>query len=172
MKFFLIFILIILAGCSGKTDKFALTDTLKMSKAQAFLSNLKDSMVFQYHSVESYKEKQGILDTFVRQLQSYLRKNPLDSIRVTMDEVTAEGFTVKTKSHFNRIEFSSKITFKDSMPPRPDSIYKFMKSLKPGSNVLVNFGYTGDFEINSPDSPMLSTFKIDAFPVPLQYKSK
>jgi hypothetical protein len=161
-----------MAGCSGKTDNSTLTDTLKMSKAQAFLSNLKDSMVFQYNSAESYKQKQMILDTFVRQLQSYLRKNPLDSIRVTVDEVTAEGFTVKTKSHFNRIEFSSKITFKDSMPPRPDSIYKFMKSLKPGSNVLVNFGYTKDFEINLPDTPMISTFKIDAFPVPIQYKSK
>ena len=172
MKFSFIFILIILAGCAGKTDNSILTDTLKMSQAQAFLSNLKDSMVFQYNSVESYKEKQEILDTFVRQLQSYLKKTPLDSIRVTMDEVIVEGFTVKTTSHFNRIEFSSKITFKNGMPPRPDSIYKFMKNLKPGSTVLVNFGYTGDFEINSPDSPMLSTFKIDAFPVPIQYKSK
>ena len=98
--------------------------------------------------------------------------SPLDSMRVTIDSVTTKDFAVRTKSHFAGVEFYSKITFADSMPPRPDSIYKFMKGLKPGSNILVNFVYTGDFEINSPDSPMLSTFRINAFPVPLPYGGK
>jgi hypothetical protein len=172
MKFSLFFILIIVAGCSGKPGNSILPDTPKMSKAQAFLSNLKDSLIYQYDAAGSNKEKQEILSKYGSQLKSYLRKNPLDSVRVTIDEVTAKGFSVTTKSHFSSIEFKSKITFKDSMPPRPDSIYKFMKSLKPGSTVLVNFAYTGDFEIGPPDSLMLSTFQIDAFPFPIQYNGK
>ena len=172
MKFPLFFILIFIAGCSGKPNNSALPDAQKISKAQAFLSDLKDSMIFQYNSNSSNKGKQEIIGKYGQKLQAYLMKNPLDSMRVAIDEVITKGFTVTTKAHFSSIEFKSTITFKDSMPPRPDSIYKFMKSLKPGSDVLVNMAYNGDFEINPPDSEMLSTFKIDAFPFPLQYKSK
>jgi len=172
MKFSLFFILIIAAGCSGKPNNSALPDTPKMSKAQAFLSDLKDSMISQYYSAGSDKEKQEILNKYGQQLKSFLRRNPMDSMRVTIDEVTVKGFTVTTKSHFSSIEFGSSITFKDNMPPRPDSVYRFMKSLKTGSYVLVNISYIGDGYINSPDSPMLPTFKIYAFPVPIQYKGK
>jgi hypothetical protein len=172
MKFSLLLLLIIVAGCSGKTDNSTVPDSPKMSKAQAFLSNLKDSLKYQYDLAGSNKEKQEIFSKYGSQLKSYLRKNPLDSVRVTIDEVTAKGFSVTTQSHFSSIEFRSTITFKDSMTPRMDSVYKFMKSLKPGSTVLVNFAYTRDFEIGPPDSLMLSTFQIDAFPFPIQYNGK
>jgi len=172
MKGCLCFMLIIVAGCSGKNGNSALPDPIKLSTSQAFLNGLKDSLIYQYNSVGSGDEKQKVLDKYGQQLKAYLRHSPMDSILVTIDSVTTKGFTVRTKSHFTGIEFYSKITFADSMPPRLDSIFKFMKDLKPGSNVLANFGYTGDFEINTPDSPMLSTFRINAFPCPLQYKGK
>ena len=170
MKVYLCFMLIIVAGCSGKHGNSALPDPTKMSTSQAFLNGLKDSMIYQYNSVGSDNEKQKVLDKYFQQLKAYLMHSPLDSMRVTIDSVATEGFTVRTRSHFIGIEFYSKITFADSMPPRPDSIYKFMKGLKPGSNILVNFAYTGDFEINNPDSPMLSTFRINAYPVPIEFK--
>jgi hypothetical protein len=168
MKHSLFFILIIVAGCSSKhSTSLTLSDTIKISKAQAFLINLKDSMISQYTSVGSETEKQKILENCSKQLKTYLLQNPLDSMRVTIDSVITRGFTVTTKSHFSRIEFKSTMTFKDNMQPRPDSIYKFMKSLRPGSNVLMNLAFNGDFEINGPDSPILSIFIIDAVPVPL-----
>jgi hypothetical protein len=46
------------------------------------------------------------------------------------------------------------------------------KGLKEESDILVNFSFTGACQVNSPDSATLSTFKIYAFPVPLQYTGK
>jgi hypothetical protein len=172
MKVYLCFMLIILTGCSGKHGSPTLSDKLKMSTAQAFLNGLKDSMIYQYNSVGSENEKQKVLDKYYDKLKTFLLHKPMDSIRVTIDEVTAKGFTVTTKTHFSSIEFGSKITFKDSMPPRLDSIYKYAKSLQPGSTVLLNLAFNGDFQIITPDSTTLLTFKIAAFPIPLQYTIK
>lgn len=172
MKVYVFFMLIIVAGCSGKHDSSTLSDTLKMSTAQAFLIDLKDSMIYQYNSVGSNNEKQKVLDEYFQRLKTFLMHKPMDSMKVTIDEVTVRGFAITTKAHFSSIEFSSKITFKDSMPRRADSIYKYAKSLQPGSIVLLNLAFNGDFQIISPDSTTLSTFKIDAFPIPLQYISK
>jgi hypothetical protein len=96
----------------------------------------------------------------------------MDSIRLKIDSISTSGFTVITKTHFSSFEFNSKITFKDSMPPRLDSIYKYMKSLRPGSTVLVNLGYNGGLEISPPDSTTPPKFIIEAFPCPLQYTGK
>jgi len=172
MKVYLFFILIILVGCSGKHGNSTLSDTLKMSTAQAFLSDLKDSMIYQYSLVGSNDEKQKVLDKYYDKLKTFLLHKPMDSMKVTIDAVTVRGFAITTKTHFSSIEFGSKITFKDSMPPRLDSIYKYAKSLQPGSIVLLNLAFNGDFQIITPDSTTSLTFKIDAFPIPLQYIAK
>jgi hypothetical protein len=143
-----------------------------MSKAQAFLSDLKDSLISQYNAAGSDKGKQEILDKYRQQLQAYLMQTPMDSMRVTIDEVTTKGLTITTKSHFSSIEFNYGLTFNGSMSPRIDSIYEFMKSLKEGSDTVVNFSFTGACQVNRPDSAKLSTFRIYAFPVPLQYTVK
>lgn len=96
----------------------------------------------------------------------------MDSLRVTIDEVKANDSTVTTKSHIEEIEFGGKITFNGKLPPKLDSIFKFMKNLKPGSTVLLNMDFDGDFQINRPDSPMAPIFKIGAYPIPIQYKAQ
>jgi len=96
----------------------------------------------------------------------------MDSLRVTIDEVNVNGYTVTTKSHVNEMEFSGKITFRKELTPRLDSIYNFMKSLKPGTNVLLNMAFDGDFGINKPDSPGVPIFNIGAYPIPIECKSQ
>jgi hypothetical protein len=172
MKLYIFVVLIFISGCSGKPNVSTTFGTLKTSGAQAFLSDLKDSLVSQYNVAGPEEEKQKILDKYRKQLQVYLVRTPLDSMRVTIDEVITKGLTVTTKSHFSSIEFKYGLTFSGSMSPRIDSIYEFMKSLKGGSDILVNFSFTGTCEVNRPDSAKLSTFRIYAFPVPLQYTGK
>lgn len=172
MKVSVFFMLVIVTGCSGKTDHSVLPGTPKMSNAQAFLSDLKDSMISQYHSAGSDKGKQGILDKYLLKLKGYLTQNPMDSVRVTMDKVIINGRTITTKSHYSSIEFEYGLTFNDSMSPRIDSIYEFMKGLKEGSDTVVNFSFTGACQVNNPDSAKLATFRIYAFPFPLQYAGK
>ncbi len=172
MKICLFLIVTIICGCSNRPNTATLPSTIKMSKSQAFLIELKDSLISQYGSVESEMEKQKILDTFHQQLQTYLMKYPIDSIKVTFDEVTVKGLTVTTKSYFSSIEFNYGLTFGGAFSPRTDSIYKFMKNLKTGSDVLVNFVFTGACQVNRPNSAEFPTFSIYAFPVPLQYHGK
>jgi hypothetical protein len=163
------FILIIVAGCSGKTDHSVLPGTPKMSNAQAFLSDLKDSMISQFHSTGSETKKQDILERYHQRLEDYLIHHHVDSMKVTIDEVITKGRTITTKSHYSNIEFEYGLTFNGSMSPGIDSIYEFMKGLKEGSDTLANFSFTGACQVNSPDSAKLWTFRIYAFPVPLQY---
>jgi hypothetical protein len=172
MKFPLFLMLIILGGCSGKPKSSTLAGGLKLSKSQLFLNDLKDSLMSEYILARSETEKQEILERCHQQLENHLTHNPLDSIKVTIDEVIAKGRTITTKSHYGSIKFEYGITFAVSMSPRGDSIYKFMQSLKEGSDTLVNFSFTGACQVNSPDSTKLSTFRIYAFPVPLQYSGK
>jgi oligoribonuclease NrnB/cAMP/cGMP phosphodiesterase (DHH superfamily) len=143
-----------------------------MSKSQIFLNDLKDSLMVEYISTRSETEKQTILERYHQRLEDYLTHHPVDSIKVTIDEVITKGRTITTKSHYSSIEFEYGLTFDNSMSPRIDTIYEFMKSLKEGSDTLVNFSFTGACQINSPDSAKLPTFRIYAFPVPLQYTGK
>jgi len=172
MKLSLFFILIVVTGCAGKTDHSIFVTAPKMSSAQAFLIDVKDSVISQYHAAGTEEKKQEILNKYSQQLQDFLMEKPMDSMQVTIDSVTVNGFSVWTKSHFSSIEFSGRITFKANMPPRPDSVFKFMKNLKPGSDVLVRLGYLGTSKINSPDSPMLPTLIIYAYPAPIQFTNK
>lgn len=172
MKYSFFLILIVLSSCSGKPNTSTSSGRLKMSKSQIFLNDLKDSLMVEYISTRSETEKQTILERYHQRLEDYLTHHPVDSIKVTIDEVITKGRTITTKSHYSSIEFEYGLTFDNSMSPRIDTIYEFMKSLKEGSDTLVNFSFTGACQINSPDSAKLPTFRIYAFPVPLQYTGK
>jgi hypothetical protein len=169
MRILPFFVLVILAGCSGKPAASNFADQTKLSIDQMYLCNLEDSLKMQYSAAQTTAEKESILDTCFRRLKFFLHHAPLDSLRVSIDEVIVNGYIVTTKSHFKEIEFGGKITFKSDLSPRLDSIYKFMKSLKPGSTVLLNMAFDGDFQLNRPDSPQVAIFKIGAYPVPIQY---
>jgi hypothetical protein len=169
MKFSAFFLLIILGSCAGKPNTSTLSGKLRLSKSQLFLNDLKDSLMLEYSSARSETKKQEILERYHQRLEDYLEQDPVDSVKVTIDEVITKGRTITTKSHYSSIEFKYGLTFNGSNSPRIDSIYEFMKGLKEGSDTLVNFSFTGACQINSPDSANVATFRIYAFPVPLQY---
>jgi hypothetical protein len=171
MKYGLFSFLIILAGCSGSSNSSSLADR-QFSKSQFFLTGLKDSLVSEYRLAKSQIERQELLERYQQRLEDYLMHHPIDTMKVTIDEVLVNGKTIRTKSHYSGIQFEYGLTFNSNMSSRIDSIYKFMKGLKEGSDTLVNFSYTGACQVNSPDSANLSLFRIYAFPVPLQYTGK
>ncbi|HMG68759.1 MAG TPA: hypothetical protein VK588_13765 [Chitinophagaceae bacterium] len=170
MKFFLLVMLIVLSGCFTKPD--ALPGMQKFSKSQGMLLRLRDSLLSHYSSAGSEIEKRNILEDYHQKLLAYLINNPMDSIRVTIDEITTDGLTITTRSHFDKIAFKYGLKFNTDRSPRIDSIYRFMKSLKEGTDTLVNFSFTGACQVNSPDSARLPTFIIYAFPIPLQYNRR
>ncbi len=169
MNYLLFLFFIFICGCTSKPNTYTLSSNGTLSKSQIFLTSLKTSLISEYNSAKSEKEKQNILNKYHQRLQDYLTHHRIDSIKVTMDEVKVKGKTIFTKSHQSGVEFEYGLTFGDSMSSRIDSIYEFMKNLKEKSDTVVNFSFTGACQVNSLDSTNLSTFKIYAFPVPLQY---
>lgn len=172
MKLFFFSFIIFLAACSDRSNSSALAGKQKFSKGQLFLNDLKESLVTEYAAAGSKTQKQYVLERYHQRLERYLMNYSIDSIKVTIDEVLVKDSTITTKSHFNGIQFQYSLTFNGYMTPRLDSIYEFMKSLRKGSDTLANFSFTGACQVNSPDSTNLWTFRIFAFPFPLQYAKK
>ncbi len=89
----------------------------------------------------------------------------MDSIKVHVDSVIVKGWTISTNFHCNRdISFQYRLTFTDSMPARLDSLFQFVKNLKPGSDTTLNFSYMGEHDLNSPLNTSETVLKIYAFP--------
>src|ERR1700742_1710308 len=127
INFFIFSFLFILAGCSSGSNPSGLVTREKISKSQLSLSELKDSMISEYRSAKSQMERQEILEKYHQRLEDYLIHYPMDSMKVTIDEVLASGRTIRTKSHYKEIQFEYGLTFNSNMSPRIDSIYKFME---------------------------------------------
>ena len=142
-----------------------------VSAAQSFLNNLLDSLKVEYEQTSSRKAKQDVLAKYHERLQAFLMGNRLDTIKVTVDEIVKDGWTVTTRLHNADIEFKYSLTFKENMSGRVDSAYQFMLGLQPGNDTVVNFSFTGACQVNSPDDETLPTFRIFAFPVPLAFSA-
>ncbi len=172
MKVCLFYFLIFLAGCSAHSDSSRAIGKHTYSTDQHRLIALRDSLVAEYGSAISAGRKQLLVLQYQLRLDVFLSHHPLDSVEVTIDEVLVNGRSVTTKAHCRDIQFQYGLTFNGSMSPRLDSIYDFMKGLRPGSDTLVNLSYTGACQVNPPDSGHLPVFKIYAFPVPPQYTGR
>src|SRR5204863_2019976 len=97
----------------------------------------------------------------------------IDSIRVHVDSVIVDNLTVITAFHCNNeIAFRSSLTFLQKMDSRQDSLFKFMKGLKPGLDTTINFAYMGNHEVRLPNSNGTPIIKILAFPSPIWMPKK
>jgi hypothetical protein len=172
MKCFLFFFVTILAGCSSGSNPSNLIARQKISKDQLILSQMKDSLISDYSTAKSQQEKQNILGQYHLKLQTYLISHSMDSLRVTIDEVSVNDRTIRTKAHYGDIQFEYSLTFGSKMSPKLDSLYEFMKGLVKGSDTSANFSFTGACQVNNPDSAKLPTFRIYAFPMPLQFTGR
>jgi hypothetical protein len=97
----------------------------------------------------------------------------IDSIRVHIDTVMVHNLTVVTAFHCNNeIAFRGSLTFLEKMDPREDSLFRFMKGLKPGLDTIVNFAYAGNHQVRLPNSNGIPIIKIFAFPTPIWLPKK
>jgi hypothetical protein len=158
-------------SCSEASVKVK-PDTLKISKAQQFFNKLKDSLTVEYAQASSKESRETILEKYHERLQNYLMENYIDSIYVTVDEILIDGWKVTTRLSDKDIEFKYSLTFDENMSTRADSVYKFMLALEPGTKKRVNFSFMGASQINPPNDSSVPTFRIFAFPIPLEYTEK
>lgn len=160
--------------CSDNSKKIS-DPPKKYSKNQEYLFKLLDEYKSEISAVKSHSLKETVQRDYKEKLVYFLWDSlggPLDSINVTVDTVIQEGWLVTTRFHTRDIEFKYGMEFRDSMPPRVDSFYKWMRNLKPKSDLLTNFLSLGDVEVNFPDDKTRRTIRIFACPEPLWLKQK
>jgi hypothetical protein len=97
----------------------------------------------------------------------------LDSIHVHVDSVIINNLTVTAVFHCNNeIAFKYSLTFLKEMYARQDTLFSFIKGLKPGLDTTVNFAYMGNHEVRLPNSNGIPIIKIFAFPTPIWLTKK
>src|SRR5687768_7050197 len=150
--FMTIFIsLICLVSCmQPKKDS---TEIDPSSFAQRQIQYLIDTFKLEVGQEKDVHKQDSIRIKFAYKFYDLLANTYLDSIRVHVDSVVIDSLTVTTAFHCNNeIGFKYSLTFLKKMDPRQDTLFRFMKGLKPGLDTLVNFAYMGSHEVRLPNS--------------------
>jgi len=99
-------------------------------------------------------------------------KRQIDSMYVTVDTVIQDGWKVTTQFHSEDIVFKYGFIFKDNMDSGTDSIYQWMRKLKPRSNITISFDLLGSEHLYYPDDSTKVIAKLFALPSPMLLKPK
>ena len=164
MKLLLLTAFLFIYGCSER-QKTIKTEDNTLSSVQRNLQTLADSFKIEYQTQTTQLLKDSTVYKYQKKLYILLSENYIDSIKVHMDSLIVNGWTVVAKSHCNRdIAFQSSLTFVKGMDKNADSIFRFSKNLKPGSDTTLHFSYMGYQDINDPTDTTVPTFIIYAYP--------
>jgi hypothetical protein len=161
-------------SCVDKSKK-EIQSKIIYSKNQQYLFDLLDNYKTEYFAANGQILKDTIHSKYLEKLGYFLVVSLgryIDSMNVTVDTVVQEGWLVTTQFHSRDIEFKYGMKFKDRMDSRNDSLYQWMRSLKPKSNLTLNFILLGSGQLNYPDDSNKSLVKIFALPEPLWDRPK
>jgi hypothetical protein len=151
-------------------------DTAKIvssSIAQKQIQYLVDTFKSEVGQEKNAENRDSIRIKYAYKFNDLLSNIYTDSIRVHVDSVIADNLTVTTAFHCNNeIAFRYSLTFLKDMDPREDTLFRFMKGLKPGCDTMVNFAYMGNHQIRLPNSDGTPIIKIFAFPFPIWLPKK
>ena len=161
-------------SCSDKSKKETESKII-YSKNQQYIFDLLDEYKTEYFAAKSQNLKASIQSKYSEKFRYFLVDSLgsfLDSMNVTVDTIIQESWLVTTQFHSQDIEFKYGMKFKDSMDSRNDSLYQWMRSLKPKSNLILSFALLGSGKLNYPDDSTKSILKIFALPEPIIRRPK
>jgi hypothetical protein len=151
-------------------------DTTKMvssSIAQRQIQHLVDTFKLEVGQEKDVDEQDSIRIKYAYKFYDLLSNIYIDSVRVHIDSIIVDSLTLTTAFHCNdEIAFRSSLAFQKQMDPRQDTLFRFMKGLKPGLDTMVNFAYTGNHQVRLPNSEGTPIIKIFAFPTPIWLPTK
>ncbi len=172
----LLFLVFIITVISCKDSPNEIKETEKaFSKNQQYIFDLIDNYRSEYFAAKQQDHKDTVQSKYLEKLRYFIVDSLggyIDSINVTVDTVIQEGWLVTTQFHSRDMEFKYGMKFKDSMDSTNDSLYQWMRSLKPKSNLTLNFVQLGSGQLNYPDDSNSRVIKIFAFPVPLSERPR
>ena len=156
----------LLLSCSRAIKESA--PPLPLSKAQSQIQGLVDQFKQSIQRVNNLDIQDSIRIKYSYKFYDLLSNIYIDSIRVHVDSVIIDNLTVSTEFHCNKeIAFKGSLTFLKEMEPNLDSLFAFMKGLKPGSDTIVNFAYAGNHQVRLPNSTGVPIIKVFAYPTPI-----
>ena len=165
------FIIILFFGLYHSSCVQQKKDTAKPfspSIAQGQIQNLVDSFKLAVGQEKDLTRQDSIRVKFAYKFYDLLSNIYIDSIRVHVDSIIVDSLTVTAAFHCkNEIYFKYSLTFLEKMDSRQDTLFKFMKGLKPGVDTMVNFAYMGNHQVRLPNSDGTPIVKIFAFPTPI-----
>jgi hypothetical protein len=165
------FILILSMGCSDKHDK--MDENAPVPKSLGTIENLLDSFNMQYKSASSEDEKERTLKRYHLEIDNFLLDHYMNHIHVRVDSVRVDDLIIASRFHGDRqIVFKSSITFRKPMPPKESSLFSFMKGLKPGTDVSLDFAYMGNCLLNYPSDSTSPELIIFAYPLSFQMHNR
>jgi hypothetical protein len=151
-------------------------DTAKIvssSIAQKQIQYLVDTFKSEVGQEKDAEKQDSIRIKYAYKFYDLLSNIYTDSICVHVDSVIVDNLTVTTAFHCNNeIAFRYSLTFLKDMDPRQDTLFRFMKGLKPGRDTMVNFAYMGNHQVRLPNSDGTPIIKIFAFPFPIWLPKK
>jgi len=163
--------LICLASClqpKKDTPKIA-----SSSIAQRQIQYLVDTFKLEVGQEKDLNKQDSVRNKYAYKFYDLLSNIYIDSIRVHVDSVIIDNLTVTAAFHCNNeISFKYSLTFLKKMDPRQDTLFSFMKGLKPGLDTMVNFAYMGNHQVRLPNSDGTPIIKIFAFPTPIWLPKK
>jgi hypothetical protein len=149
------------------------TKTVSSSIAQKQIQYLVNTFKLEVGQEKDADKQDSIRIKYAYKFYDLLSNIYIDSIRVHVDSVIVDNLTVTTTFHCNNeIAFKYSLTFLKKMDARQDTLFKFMKGLKPGSDTMVNFAYMGNHQVRLPNSDGTPIIKIFAFPTPIWLSKK
>jgi hypothetical protein len=170
--YFLVLLVFFFTPACQNTSRRPGLEERNYSTAQQYLFKLLDGYKSEYDLQQSSEQQSDIQEKYLRELEHFLVDSlgrTIDSITVTVDTVIQDGRMITTKFHTREIEFRYGMVFKDNMNSKNDSLYQFMKELKPNQEITVNFIHLGSGIINKPNDRNVRTFIIFAYPYPLNF---
>src|SRR5882757_2889743 len=147
MKMIFAILIIIAAGCSDNKNQ----DGSHHSRAESAINILVDSFKSDYASATSIQAKDAVMSSYQRKTDEFLTSHYLNHMRVHIDSVVINHQMIETRFHSgNNLVFRSSIEFRKQMRKVEDSLYQFMKRLRPGTDTNIDFMYIGKFELHRP----------------------
>jgi hypothetical protein len=159
--------MIIAAACSDHENK--MPAIRHQSRAESAIDDLIDHFKSDYASAKTASARDAVMSDYKIKTEKYLSDHYLNHMRVHIDSVIIHNLTIDTRFHAAKdLIFTSSMTFRKRMPKTEDTLYYFMKNLKPGTDTNIDFIYIGKFELHRPDDSLHPTLVVNAYPLTYQ----
>ena len=161
MKWLFFLSVVILFSCSSNSSAH-------LSANQRELFTLSDNFKSEYREAPETTAREKVMSDYEMKLQQYLRHtcdSNLENIKVRMTKLEEDPMgRVYAEFTDRNCTYVFRQVYDSSNEMKADVVYRFVKSLKPNTEITLHFLYGGNVKINDPANTPLNSFEIEVIP--------